>query len=75
LELRDVDSGNKQTFRFGAEEAVESMFINFKFLIPMLLDDAFLYILKYKALTSTLLCNQNLGRFGWKISSFFSLPT
>jgi hypothetical protein len=41
LELRDVDSGNKQTFRFGAEEAVESMFINFKFLIPMLLDDAF----------------------------------
>ncbi|KAF9688588.1 hypothetical protein SADUNF_Sadunf01G0003900 [Salix dunnii] len=36
LELRDVDSGNKQTLRFGAEEAVESMFINFKFLTPIL---------------------------------------
>ncbi|KAH8523013.1 hypothetical protein H0E87_003610 [Populus deltoides] len=27
LELRDVDSGNKQTFRFGAEEAVERVFV------------------------------------------------
>ncbi|KAJ7009419.1 uncharacterized protein [Populus alba] len=27
LELRDVDSGNKQTLRFGAEEAVERVFV------------------------------------------------